>query len=76
MQNGRMKVVDGHWIDYRLVAEFVGFTITGTPFHASTGQPYQKPVGGVVPSLTAFRNWHAAKFATLNDQLVIDGSGF
>ena len=60
----------------RLVAELVGFTVTGTPFHASTGQPYQKPVGGVVPSLTAFRNWHAAKFTTLNDQLVIDGSGF
>ena len=41
-----MKVVDGHWIDYRLVAEFVGFTVTGTPFHASTGQLYQK-TGGV-----------------------------
>ena len=60
----------------RLVAELVGFTVTGTPFHPSASQPYQKPVGGVVPSLTAFRNWHAAKFTTLNDQLVIDGSGF
>jgi len=60
----------------RLVAEFVGFTVTVTTFYASTGQSFQKPVGVVVPSLTAFRNWHAAKFATQNDLLFIDGSGF
>ena len=29
----------------RLVAELVDFTVTGTPFHPSASQPYQKPVG-------------------------------
>ena len=78
-----MQIPEVHRVLYDLISHLVGLAVCDSVFYAPTGQPDSECAGIVVAAyvlhilaIAVFTHWGAAKFATPDQQRVLEQTAF